>query len=75
MLYGCGLVGIIECGKCVIDQHLKKKVLKERKMENKILYKRKSLLIDGLYRRRMGREGDQPNNCEWVLNSECKFHI
>lgn len=33
MLYGCGLVGIIECGKCVIDQHLKKKkrVLKERK--------------------------------------------
>ena len=43
MLYGCGLVGIIECGKCVIDQHLKKKkrVLKERKMENKILYKEK----------------------------------
>mgnify|MGYP007098810772 FL=1 len=33
VLYGCGLVGIIGCGKCVIDQHLKKKkrVLKERK--------------------------------------------
>ena len=45
VLYGCGLVGIIGCGKCVIDQHLKKKrVLKERKMENKILYKEKVCL-------------------------------
>ena len=41
MLYGCGLVGIIGCGKCNRSTLEKEKVLKERKMENKILYKEK----------------------------------
>ena len=43
MLYGCGLVGIIGCGKCVIDQHLKKKkrVLKEKKWKIRFFIKKK----------------------------------
>lgn len=62
------------CNRSTLEKE-KESIKRKKKWKIRFFIKKKFVDRRALQEADGGGRGDQPNNCEWVLNSECKFHI